>query len=118
VTILKVHLSSSYKLLMRLAGLVTFGVGALLLWLSTMSWPRLIDSDGITLRSGRRLHWGKLTEQRFVRFEDPRSAEGSTGRLELLFGRATVRIVPRSLAEGSAVLGFLTQVLGEQTPTR
>ncbi|MFQ5400285.1 MAG: hypothetical protein ACE5E7_11890 [Anaerolineae bacterium] len=86
------------------------------MWLATMSWPRILDQDGITLRNGRRVRWEALTEVRPITVVDARGRR-VTGRLELVFGKVKVKIVPQSLAEGQAVLQYVSQILGEDVFT-
>ncbi len=110
---LEVHLSRSYKFTLWLVGIFTLGVGALGMWLSARSWPRVLDPEGITLRSGARVAWNQLTDVRRVTVVDELGRK-VTGRLELVFGETKVKIVPQSLAEGQAVLDYLGQLLGEE----
>ena len=110
---LDVHLSRSYKSLLWLVGVFTLGIGALAMWLAARSWPRVIDQEGITLRSGRRLKWSELSEVRRVRAVDSYGRR-VTGSLELIFGKAKAKIVPQSLAEGREVLAYLSRLLGEE----
>jgi len=114
---LEVSLSGSYKFVMCLVGLCTFGLGAVVMWLSARSWPRVLDAEGITLRSGRRMAWDDLTDVRKVTVVDPNRGRRVTGRLDLVFGRKKARVVPQSLRQGPEVMAFLTDALGQQVST-
>ncbi|MBI5723113.1 MAG: hypothetical protein HZA50_04080 [Planctomycetes bacterium] len=93
-----------------LCGLMTLGIGALGMWLSTKRWPRLLDQEGATLRNGKRLLWKDVTEIIPVTVVDPRGRR-ITGRLDIKFGKDKLKIVPQSLAEGQAVMDFIAAVL-------
>lgn len=104
-----VHLSSAYKSLMRLLAFTSLGVGTLALWLSARSWPRVVDGEGITVRNGRRVLWSDLTDLQVVTVADERGRR-VTGRVDLLFGKTKVKIVPHSLAEGQEVMDFIRRM--------
>ena len=110
---LEVHLSGSYRATLWLVGVFTLGIGALAMWLSARSWPGVLDQEGITLRSGKRVEWDQLTDVRRVTVVNDRGRR-VTGRLELVFGKTKVKIVPQSLAEGHAVLEYVSQILGQE----
>lgn len=110
---IEVHLSRSYKQIMGCGGVLSLGLVPLMMWVSAMNWPRLLDDEGITLRSGKRLSWDMLTDIRRVTVVDAETGARVTGRLELVFGRITAKVVPHSLQEGQEVLSFLTRVLGQ-----
>ncbi len=108
---MEIHLSKSYKFILWLVGICTLGVGALLMWLSTRTWPGVIDQEGITLRNGKRVEWKQLSDVQRVTVVDSLGRR-VTGRLELVFGKTKVKIVPQSLAEGQAALDYVSQILG------
>ena len=110
---LEVHLSPGYRRIMVFTGILTLGISALWMWLTARSWPRVLDGEGIVLRNGRRVRWEDLTEVRRVTAVDDLGRR-VTGRLDLIFGKTRVPIVPHSLAEGEEVLAFLSRILGRE----
>ena len=108
---IEVHLSGAYKSLMWLLAFTSLGVGTLALWLSARSWPKVVDGEGITVRNGKRVRWSDLSDSRLVTVVDDRGRR-VTGRLELIFGKTKVKVVPHSLAEGQEVMDFLRRVAG------
>ena len=39
---------------------LTLGLGTVVLWLLALRWPRRIDRDSLTLRSGRQVPWAAI----------------------------------------------------------
>jgi len=112
---IEVHLSKSYIVIMVLTGLFTCGFTIIFMWFTARCWPAVIDEEGITMRSGKRVYWRDLTEQRRVRVV--RGGSRVTGRLDLIFGKTVVQIVPHSLKEGPEVMQFLSELFGENVTT-
>lgn len=111
-----VHVNGFYKIVIVLAGIFTLGLGAVLMWLQLRSWPKHIDASGITLRNGKKFMWTELTDTRAVTVVG-RYGVRITGRLELVFGKKKVRIVPQSLKEGQGVIKYINEILGTQLQT-
>ena len=110
---LSIHVRTSYKVLMIVFFLFTAGVGTLILWLSALKWPKLVDTEGMTLRSGKRLLWKDLTRMQPVTVVNQYGARIS-GRLDLYFGKKVARIVPHSLKEGGALMNYLSKLFGKE----
>lgn len=111
---LNINISGTYKTIMWVSGICTCGVGAYFMWLSSRSWPKVIDEEGMTLQNGKRVLWKEMTDRRSVTVVDSYTGRRITGRLELIFGKTTVRIVPQSIVEGSAAIDFITEIIGEE----
>lgn len=109
---MEVHLSRFYVGVMTFAGVMTCGVAALIMWwMASTQFPRLIDSEGVTLRNGERLLWRDLTQRKRITVVS-RTGQRMAGGLDLYFGKKRVKIAPQSFAEGYAVLDALRQILG------
>jgi hypothetical protein len=92
-------------------GLITLGVTALIThFFITARWPRVIDPQGVTLRSGKRLAWKDLTDVNRVRLRIYGARAG--GRVEFLFGKEKMIVVPVSLDNGRQALACISQILG------
>jgi hypothetical protein len=106
-----IELSSGFKMTLWLIGLFTCGVGALGLWLTARSWPRIMDDEGITLRNGKRVLWRDCT--RVVQVSAVAEGGGRiSGRAELEFGAVKVPLVPQSVAQGQAMLDYASRRVG------
>ncbi len=107
---LRTHLRTSYIVMMLLMIPFTFGIATLFMWITSRKWPKLIDSEGMTLRSGKRLLWTELTKIQPVTVVN-RAGVRITGRLDLYFDKFVVPIVTHSLKEGDTVLEFTSKIL-------
>jgi hypothetical protein len=113
---LDVELGPNFKFVTILVGVCTCGVGALAMWFTARSWPRQLTQEGITTRAGKTVRWADLDQQTRVTAVD-HLGRRMAGRLDLSFGKTTVRIVPDSLVQGPQVMAFLSEVLGSEAET-
>ncbi len=113
---IEVELAPGYKMLMLILALVTCGVGWVALWATARSWPKVVDGEGITTRGGKRVFWTELDAQQRVSAVDHLGRRIS-GRLDLVFGKTRVAIVPQSIVPAQQVMDVLSQVLGGQART-
>ncbi|MEQ8187423.1 MAG: hypothetical protein ABRQ39_05570 [Candidatus Eremiobacterota bacterium] len=111
-----VHLSGSFISIMIIGGLCSFGVAAIVMWFSSACWPAVVDEEGITLRNKKRVSWNELTAIQPVRVVSP-SGRRITGRLDLMFGKIAVKIVPQSIKEGQEVMDFISHILDTDIET-
>ncbi len=111
-----IHINGFFKTTMAFATIFTLGLGGLLMWLQTRVWPARIDSAGVTLRNGKHVAWSELTDTHAVTVVNPRGNR-ITGRLELVFGKTKVKIVPQSLKEGQSVIVYINEILGTTLET-
>jgi hypothetical protein len=107
-----VHLGYPFLTFLVFIGILTFGMFALLFWLQTRRWPKRLDPEGMTLRNGDRLSWKDVTEVTC----GARTLGGIPVNTwwEVRAEKVRAGIVPNSLAEGRAVLEFLSQALGRE----
>lgn len=109
---LELHFNRRFKIMMVLLGLVSFGFLPLLLWFAAARhYPRALDAEGVTLRSGERLPWRDLTGRHttVARLGGGRSA---VTVVDLRFGRRTAKISVPMLAEGAQAVAYLDRLLG------
>lgn len=111
-----IHVNGFYKVVMFFATVFTLGLGGIGMWLQMRIWPSRIDKEGIALRNGKHVTWGELTDTRAVTVVNPRGNR-ITGRLELVFGKTKVKIVPQSLKEGQSVIVYINEILGTELET-
>lgn len=106
-----VHLSKFFKVTAILGGLFTFGLVAIILWVQSRTFPKHIDGQGITLRSGKKYDWSALTKATPVTVVNSRG-QRVAGKLMLEFGKKKVNIVPPSYKEGYEVINYINSLLG------
>jgi hypothetical protein len=94
---LDVSLSPSFYLLVAIAGIGSFGILAVVLFLIALWYPRRLDRDGVVTRGGRRHEWRDLERTKPLRGD----------KLHLVFRTGKVIIVPTFLADPRDVLDFL-----------
>jgi len=111
-----VHLSRSFISIMIIGGLFSFGVAAIGMWFSSRCWPSVVDEEGITMRNKKKVYWKDITSIQPVRVVSS-SGTRMTGRLDLIFGKTTVKIVPHSIKEGQEVMNFISHILGVEVET-
>jgi hypothetical protein len=75
--VMDVHLAGRYRAWMWLLLVPTFGIGTLGLWAYSLRWPRIVDGEGIRLRSGRQVPWTAIKGLGMVKSGAQRS-RGST----------------------------------------
>ena len=106
-----VHLSGFFKTTAIVGGIFTFGLVAIILWVQSRTFPKHIDSEGVTLRSAKRYTWKELTKATPVTVVDARGRR-MAGKLVLEFGKKKVNIVPASYKEGYEVINYINSILG------
>jgi len=108
-----VHLSGFFKTTMILGGFFTFGLVAVILYVQSRTFPKHIDGEGVTLRSGKKYSWSGLTKATPVTVVDSRGRR-MAGKLILEFGKKKVNIVPPSYKEGHQVIQYINTILGTE----
>ncbi len=107
-----VEIAGSYKMVQWIVGLCTFGIGALAMHLSTQPWPKELDGEGITTRSGKRYKWDDIEKATSVTVVDEKGRR-LTGRLDLKAGKDTIKIVTQSIIPADRVLDMIQRKLGD-----
>jgi len=112
-----VRLSAGYFVAMAFLS-VMWGLGLVLHFLvNNRVFPRVLDADGVTTRSGRRHRWADLEDWERNRMVVGAGGPRLTGNLTLLF--ATGKVVIGSFPVGNLdeVLSFLGRKLGGPVAT-
>lgn len=112
-----VTLAKSFKFVLVLIGFFTCGIGALGMWFTTFSWPKVVDDAGVKTRSGKFYSWGELTRVVSVTVVDANLGRRITGRAELEFGNKKVKLVPQSIEPAQAVMDFISKKAGQKITT-
>jgi hypothetical protein len=108
---LRVHLAGGFVAYLVIMGLLSCGFSALILWFFVVArWPKLLDAEGATLWSGRRVLWKNFTRHRHAIVRRYGATMG--GRIELYFGSEKMIVVPTSLANAREALAFVARATG------
>lgn len=111
-----VTLAPSFKMVRWIVAICTLGLGWFLMNHTAKTWPSRVDDRGMKLRNGRQVAWSELSDMRRVVVVDEKGRR-MTGRLELIFGKTTVKIVPQSLTPGHRVMAAISDRLGFEATT-
>ncbi len=103
------HSSMGMRALLGILMMISCGTALLALRTIRRSWPRRVDTEGISLTDGRRFEWSELRAvQPLNVFVHGISV---TRRIDLVFRDTTVLVFPESFREGRKVLAFLERRL-------
>ena len=58
--VVRVKLSVAFWVMSIVISLITFGSFSLVFILSALTWPKVLDDEGLTLRTGKRYLWANL----------------------------------------------------------
>ena len=109
---LALQLKAGFIVLLVVLGVMSCGLTPLIIWLvSIKDYPRMLDAEGVTLRNGNRVSWRELTQRKKVVVQ--RGSLRYVSGIVLHFGKTTVKIAPRVLADGNRVLPYISRILGE-----
>jgi hypothetical protein len=96
----------SYYVRVAVIGLLTAGLGALLMLLSQRGWAKTFDGNGVTRRDGRQFQWPGLKNIRYVH------VRGALNHVELVFIDGKVMIFPLMLKNEGEVMSFVSRLPG------
>jgi hypothetical protein len=96
----------SYYVRVAIIGLITAGLGALLMLLSQRSWAKTFDGMGVTRRDERQFQWSDLKNIRYVH------VRGVLNHVELIFYNGKAMIFPLMLKNGGEVMSFISRLPG------
>lgn len=106
-----VQTKGSTTCLMLFLGLLTLGVGPLLVWWQQRNWPRRVDESGITTRSGKHIPWQAFTHMTYSR---TRIATGyEVERYDIYSPKIHVIVPTERLVNGSQVVEYILRHLPE-----
>jgi hypothetical protein len=94
-----VYLAGRYRAWMWLLLLPTFGVGTLGLWAYSLRWPRMVDGEGIMLRSGRQVPWTSIKGLGVLKS----GAGAEVTRLDIHFDGGVAQVPVGLIDNGSAI---------------
>jgi hypothetical protein len=106
---LEAQIKTSYYIRVAVIGLLTIGVGALLMLLQQRQWAMTFDTNGLTRRDGREFWWLNLKDIRYVH------VRGALNNIEFVFDQGKALVFPLMLENSVEVLQFIRQLPGEKS---
>lgn len=107
-----VQTKGSTTCLMIFLGVLTLGIGPLLVWLQQRNWPRRVDAGGITTRGGQHIPWQAFTHMTYSRTRIQAGYE--VERYDLYGPKIHVIVPTERLVDGPLVVETILQHLPEQ----
>ena len=114
---IKARLVKSWNLRLVVVGLLSGGLLALVMYLKSRRFPRTLDSEGVTLRNGRRLAWADLEMVKPV-YVRSIGSPGILSHLVLRFGADDAGVYPRLLENGGEVLALIRGITKQALPIK
>ena len=109
---LEAHVKSSYYIRVIVIGLLTAGLGAIIMLLQQRQWAQTFDNNGVTRRDGKDFWWINLKDIRYVH------VRGALNNIELVFDQGKVLVFPLMLENSREVMNFISHLPGEQPISR
>ncbi len=104
--------SDSYKAVKILIGIITLGVGFLVLWITERKVPRLLDAKGLTTNGGAQYAWSDLSDWRSISVVAPYSEQRVSSRCELNFSGKLIPLAPNMFINGQQAIEFVRLRVG------
>lgn len=110
--VLSVQVRRSYYVRLAIVGVLSAGIGVLILGFGYLRWPSLFDDDGVTRRDGKRFRWVDLQS---ISVQTQRYHGHTTAVLlsvRLAFRDGVVMVYPFPLENAGTVLTYLRRLPG------
>ncbi len=109
---LEAHVEQSYYTRVALIGVLTVGIGAVLMLLSQLGWAKTFDNSGVTRRDGRQFPWSGLKKIQYVH------VRGVLNHVELIFKDGKAMVFPLMLENGGDAMRFISGLPGGKPPAK
>ncbi len=97
----------SYYTRLIVMGVLTLGIGFLLMGWEYRHWVQRLDELGALRRDGRRFAWDALEQVKCVRYPRETAGRRPLNHVELVFANGTVKIFPLMLENGIEILRYV-----------
>ena len=111
---IEAKIQRSFPVRLIVVGIFTFGLGALILYLTVRSYVKTLDDDAVTVRSGKRYAWGDLTKIKPVYVR--RYGRTTLNHVDLMFSGGTAGVYYQMFENGAEVLGFVRKKTNQAIP--
>lgn len=111
---IEAKLKRSFPARLIVLGLLSLGLGALLVYWISRSYVKQLDDSGVILRNGKRFFWRDLEEARpsyWVRHGSRR-----LNHVDLKFPTGTAGVYYQVFENGREVLDFVRRKTGQEIP--
>lgn len=102
----------SYYMTVIVIGLMTLGIGYLMMGLEYRHWVQRLDELGALRRDGRRFAWDTLEQVKCVPIPHTTGGRRPLNHVELVFADGTVKVFPRMLKNGVEILYYVRTLPG------
>ncbi len=102
---MEVKIVKSQGCLMALLGVLTLGLGPLMVYLQQRQWPARLDAAGVTTRGGKFIPWTAFT--RVTRTTTRVTLGAAVERYDLYAPAGHVIVPPGRLVNGQQVVAYL-----------
>ncbi len=106
------YVEQSYYVRVAIIGVLTVGIGAVLMLLSQLSWAKIFDDTGVTRRDGKQLRWSGLKKIQYVH------VRGVLNHVELIFNDGKAMVFPLMLENAGDVMRYISGLPGGKPPVR
>ena len=110
---LELKVRSSYYVRLIIVGILTVGLGFLIMGFEYFRWARLFDDSGLTRRDGKKFSWGDLKEKRYVRMRI-NGALGPLNNIDLIFHNGKASVFPLMLENAGEVMAYIEKLPGQK----
>jgi hypothetical protein len=115
---IEAQVKRSYYVRVALIGILSVGLGALLMWLEYRRWVRVLDGTGATRRDGKQFLWANLREVKVVRMRLRSGQLGGLNHVELVFSDGKALVFPLMLENRREVMAFIGGLPGGEEVAR
>jgi len=106
---LELRIRRSYYVRLIITGILTVGIGFLIMGLEYIRWARAFDTAGLTRRDGKRLLWQNLKEKRYVHMR-LNGAVGPLNHIELIFDQGKALVFPFVLENAGEAMAYVEKI--------
>src|SRR5689334_20788251 len=109
---LEAQVKPSYYIRVAVIGLLTLGLGAIIMLLQQRQWAQTFDNNGVICRDGKDFWWINLKDVRYVH------VRGALNNIELVFDQGKALIFPLMLENSREVMNFISHLPGEGSASK
>ena len=113
MNVLEIKVSRSYYVRLVILGVLSFGIGFLLMGFEYRKWIKFMDNNGVTRMDGKSFSWSDLKEVSIVKMRHNAGSPGVYNNTELIFVEGKALIFPLVLDNSREVADYVMKVTGK-----